>query len=637
MRGRKKFTPKHNLNKLNLASYIPADSTQVFKKQGSIKFVTYGTKNDYPQYLKDLSESSPTHGTLLKSKARMVYGNGLVAKDDSGIKIARLALNKELRLGVKDNETYGGFYWEILRDSGEIGMINHIPFEFIRSGEKEDGEITEYFHNENWNKPREAVSVPAYEEDSTEQRSILFVGELNGHYPIPFYKSAINYIELEKALSYYFVMHVKNGLHPGFMIVFKNGKPEPHMEAKMKAQIEATLMGEENTNKFFMVFTEEGEETPEFISLDIPDPSDQYTFLNETAPEKIMIAHAVVSPMLFGLKNSTGFGNNAEELDTAKELFEETYIEPSRSLILEGLNPLMGELGIAADFQGVTVDDSANVDKSFTGIQISSAVQVMQSVSQGLLTARQAVTILVNMLGFTPEDANALFPETRESLDLMTTIQETDWIDRLKDKGEKVSDDWELREESECTNHEREAQIREDIERQLNLASISDANAEEKSDWGDSGLYKLRYVYKRRKPSESGKTRPFCETMEALGAQDIVFWYEDIALGSEGSFSEDGENGQFAPKGDSKYDIFEHKGGVNCHHYWARRIYFRKRDANGKFLPRSTDQGLENDKRVANVPFVPQKGDESIAPIDTASKGRLNFKQELKKWFNGNR
>jgi len=170
----------------------------------------------------------------------------------------------------------------------------------------------------------------------------------------------------------------------------------------------------------------------------------------------------------------------------------------------------------------------------------------------------------------------------------------------------------------------------------MQLASADDANPTDKSKWGDAGLYKLRYVYKRRKASNN--SREFCKVMEKLGNQEVVFRYEDIALGQAGSMSERGENKQLSPKGKSKYDIFLYKGGAYCHHYWARRIYFRKRDK-GRFLPKSKTDSMENDKRVANVPYVPQKGEEAIAPINTPNKGRLNFKAllsaKLKDWKHG--
>jgi len=108
----------------------------------------------------------------------------------------------------------------------------------------------------------------------------------------------------------------------------------------------------------------------------------------------------------------------------------------------------------------------------------------------------------------------------------------------------------------------------------------------------------------------------FCLIMDGIRDQGLVFRYEDIQ-----AMGDDGVNGNFAPEGQTSYDIFLWKGGVYCHHFWKRQIYFRKREK-GKFLP---NDGLKNDKRVGNVPFVKKKGFESVKPIDTPTRGSLKY------------
>jgi len=186
-------------------------------------------------------------------------------------------------------------------------------------------------------------------------------------------------------------------------------------------------------------------------------------------------------------------------------------------------------------------------------------------------------------------------------------------VSRLKDRGEIIDpDEWELiSDEEACGDHAAELEAVSKIELETLASLNSYANGDEKSPWGDSGLYKLRYAYSQ---NLSDGSRQFCVDMVALSKAGMVFRYEDIqAMGDEGV------NGQFAPEGQSTYDIFTWKGGVYCHHFWKRQIYFRKREG-GKFLP---NKGLENDKRVGNVPFVPQKGEEGIAPINTPTRGSL--------------
>ena len=41
-----------------------------------------------------------------------------------------------------------------------------------------------------------------------------------------------------------------------------------------------------------------------------------------------MLGHGIVSPILLGIKDNTGFGNNAEELRTASVLMDNVIIRP---------------------------------------------------------------------------------------------------------------------------------------------------------------------------------------------------------------------------------------------------------------------------------------------------------------------
>jgi hypothetical protein len=214
----------------------------------------------------------------------------------------------------------------------------------------------------------------------------------------------------------------------------------------------------------------------------------------------------------------------------------------------------------------------------------------------------------------TPQSGEPQQLKKKESTSVdMTKDDERAWLEHLSTKGEYMDpEEWELIDEREAGSHE-EALKDEEMFRGVALGLEQYDNSDTKSNWGDTGLYKLRYAYSQ---NLSDNSRDFCIEMVGLSRKKIVFRYEDIkAMGDAG------ENGQFAPEGQSTYDIFVWKGGCFCHHKWMRQIYFRKRKG-GKFMP---NDGLKNDKRVANVPFVPQKGPEGIAPIDTPSRGSLKY------------
>jgi hypothetical protein len=194
-----------------------------------------------------------------------------------------------------------------------------------------------------------------------------------------------------------------------------------------------------------------------------------------------------------------------------------------------------------------------------------------------------------------------------------TKEDESFWREKLSKVGEIVDEDeWELVYEEEVGTSEEESDIIKKLVN-VNMSYSSYANPDEKSDWGDSGLYKLRYKYSE---NISANSRDFCRDMVGLSKAGYVYRYEDIE-----TMSEQEVNGDFAPQGQNSYNIFLYKGGAYCHHSWLRRIYFRKRE-NGRFLP---NEGLENDERVkdSNLPFLKPKGRESIRPINTPNRGSL--------------
>ena len=54
-----------------------------------------------------------------------------------------------------------------------------------------------------------------------------------------------------------------------------------------------------------------------------------------------MLGHRIVSPILLGIKDNTGFGNNAEELRTASVLMDNIVIRPFQEQLLECFNKLL--------------------------------------------------------------------------------------------------------------------------------------------------------------------------------------------------------------------------------------------------------------------------------------------------------
>ena len=86
----------------------------------------------------------------------------------------------------------------------------------------------------------------------------------------------------------------------------------------------------------------------------------------------------------------------------------------------------------------------------------------------------------------------------------------------------------------------------------------------EKSSKQDTSLFQVRYRYAGA-PSQSNQ-REFCT--QVLNANRF-YRAEDLNKKSTA-------NSKFAPSGDTSYNIFLYKGGVNCKHWWERVIFLKE-------------------------------------------------------------
>ena len=89
-----------------------------------------------------------------------------------------------------------------------------------------------------------------------------------------------------------------------------------------------------------------------------------------------------------------------------------------------------------------------------------------------------------------------------------------------------------------------------------------------------------------------------------------VYRKEDIIAASGKSV-----NPGWGKDGSDKYSIWLYKGGARCRHFWTRLTYFRKRNADGSFMP---NDGLDNDKKVSvnearAQGFTPPVNDKRVA------------------------
>lgn len=637
---------KNPISSIQLSEYEPPLRVEQENRNG--KWIDLGHENLYPDYILDLYNNSTTNHAVIDKMTQMILGNGISSNVADGKETLRtLGVNRILPMVVFDYYCQGGAYIEIIRSrGGEEVSMHHFPFENCRLGyrDEKDDELNGIWYSGDWMNYRKdkykPEFVPFYDPQRNDARSVIVIYRPtpgSKYYPSPTYQGALDYIEAEIQIGRYHNNQLLNGLFPSFLVSFNNGTPEKEHRDQIVRDMEMKIGGAKNAGKFLALFNDPGNDNKtEFEPFPISDAAEQYQFLSELATLMILRGHRVTNPILFGVRDTGGLGNNANEMQEARRIMEEDVIFPDRRAILEALEPLLMSKGVVPDWDMMRDEADTDSDLSYDTGQIKEVREILSDYNLGTITGEQARNLVISLLGFDDESALLLFPDKTElsKQDERPTLSDElgeALLNGLKEYGQTIDDmerdGWEAILIEEAGSH--------DDEEGLSLDYILDkfkegteltsprvyAHPGERSEFGDSGLYKLRYRYSQ---NISTKSRDFCKHMVDLSKTGLIFRKEDIDRMS----SDPTVNGQFAPQGANTYDLFTWKGGVYCHHKWERVIFFRKRDENGRFLPPSpesarTEKGMTNDKKVANVPFVPQKGAEGTAPIKTPSRGSL--------------
>jgi hypothetical protein len=241
------------------------------------------------------------------------------------------------------------------KDRKKIAQIAHIPVETLRAEKcDENGDITGYYYSNDWTKTKtndQLLRIPAFGY-SKEAIEILYIKPYRAgfHYYSPVdYQGGLQYSELEEEIANYHINNIQNGLAPSMLINFNNGIPTEEQRDEIERSIQEKFSGSSNAGKFILAFNDSKELSATIEPVILSDAHQQYQFLSDESMKKVMVSHRIVSPMLVGIKDNSGLGNNAEELETASILMDNTVIRPMQLTILDELERLLDYNNIDLD------------------------------------------------------------------------------------------------------------------------------------------------------------------------------------------------------------------------------------------------------------------------------------------------
>ena len=587
----------NDLRVLNLSTY----TSPKIKETKTDNFVSYGEDNNYFQFLIDRYNGSATNNAIINGMSEMIFGRGLDATDSSRkpeayAQMITLFHDDCVRRLSSDLKLMGQCAMQVIysKDRKTIARVEHIPVQTLRAEKcNEKGEIEAYYMHPDWANYKKNDTLKRIEAFGygNEPIQIYYVKPYKAGYkyysPVD-YQGGLQYAELEEEISNYHINNIMNGLAPSMLINFNNGTPDPEQRQLIENRIYQKFSGSSNSGKFILSFNDDANTAASIEPIQLSDAHNQYQFLSDESMRKIMVAHRVVSPMLLGVKDSSGLGNNAEELKTASLLMDNTVIRPFQTLLINAFDDIL----------------------AYNDISLNLYFKTLQP------------------LEFKELD-NVVDEETREE---ETGVKLSKVSADLEEYGEEEDlENWELIDERKV-DYDKEDELDEELNKlnnpklsvlskMYNFVTTGTARPNAKSSQdgeNEEGLqFKVRYQYAPLSFSEN--SREFCKRMVRAAK---IYRKEDIQM-----MSKKAVNAGWGLNGADTYDIWLYKGGGDCHHFWMRKTYKAKK----KNL--KPDVGNPNAEVSVNKArkegFKPEVNPKEVAmrPTDMPNNGFVNKKR----------
>ena len=590
-----------NTHILNLAAYEAPEIVEDNKRD----WVLYGDENNYFEFLIDNYKNSTTNNAIINNICRLVYGKGLSATDSSKkpneyAQAIMLFAPDDLKKLALDFKMLGQGALQIhySKDHKKIIKVLHIPVQLLAAEKcNENGEIEAYYFSDDWTDTKKYIPkrIPAFG-FSKDKVEIMYLKNYTPgmkYYSCVDYVGGLSYCTLEQEISDYLINDVQNSFSSTKVVNFNNGIPTEEQQSIISSKVMNKLTGS-NGQKVIVSFNSDESAKTTIDDIQLNNAPEHYSYLADECMRKIMVAHNVTSPLLFGIASKNGFSSNADELKDSSVLFDNMVIKPIQNVLLEALEQILAYNGIALKLyfrtlQPLDFKDLENVKDEET-IEEETGVENTNLKKELYLNEEQGNMILENLGG---EIVNE---DEWELVDKRVFNEENYSIDEWANKYIKP--------------------------KKSNLTKLTDyiKSYPNRKSFLDKDIYKVRYSYEQLRPDTykgktKGKSREFCSQMVHRHDKGVRYRKEDIDMASF-----QGVNNKFGHKGQN-YSLFKYKGGVNCYHVWVENLYRLKKKTDGDFYK---DKSLSSSEEIDRVPYIVDPNgwaDAQVAPLDMENRG----------------
>ena len=338
-------------------------------------YIKFGVNDDFPVILEKMLRQSPVHSGILTKKAKMVVGNDIDYTDEflttNKAKAELKAFTKHCggnNKGLYDVLTHAAFQYEHKgayalyvrwnKERTKIIELKSIDPKGVRVSEPNaKGEATHYIVRRTFgygansvqhNEPKKIKAFNKFDKTGTE--ALLYVANPysgNPYYGVPNYVSAFHYIASDFSFGKHIKNSAENGFTPKVLATFIGRNMSGEQKREEYNKFKESFTGPEADN-FVVSWVKKHEDAPNFTPLDVANLDKTVDVLSRLNDAKILTAHNVTSPTLFGVMVSGKLGGTGNELVTAYQIFRATETLPNREILIDGLNRILGTVGYDA-------------------------------------------------------------------------------------------------------------------------------------------------------------------------------------------------------------------------------------------------------------------------------------------------
>lgn len=312
-------------------------------------YITYGTDNQYPEYLWGLYNDTTSLKTIIKGTADFVAGDDAICNVqgfDKEINKKGDTMFELIGLLARDYLIYGGYAIQVVRNkAGNIGELYYIDFRYLRASKKRDVFYYSEEYGKKYARSNKTVVYPKFvPEAKTIATSIVYVAnEKSRTYPIPRYSGALKSCEIERAIDEFHLSSLENGFYGSYLMNFNNGIPSDELKAEIEENITDKFAGVSNAGRILINFSNGKDNAATVQKLEIQDFGEKYDAAYKRSREQIYCAFQAV-PAIFGLMSeSTGF--NEQEFSQSFKLYNRTVVRPIQRNITDNLDKIFGVKG----------------------------------------------------------------------------------------------------------------------------------------------------------------------------------------------------------------------------------------------------------------------------------------------------